>query len=202
MARAFRPRSVRGFSLLEAIVTLVIVALIVTLLMQALGQSLDLRARLLRHQRLATVASLQEQWFRETVSSAMGDLSDGLGRMAGTTDRLELVTPGPLGDGGLQRVKWWLQPVEGGQALHYADSTWPDLVVVAGPLQEAGFTYLDGAQEWSDLWEPEAGAVEILPRMVRLQARTATGEMHWLVPIAANPRQPGYLRPQSAADGL
>lgn len=202
MGRASFPRSVRGFSLLEAIVTLVIVALIVTLLMQALGQSLDLRARLLRHQRLATVASLQEQWFRETVSSAMADLGDGLGRMAGKRDSLELVTPGPLGDGGLQRVKWWLQPVDGGLALHYADSTWPDLVVVAGPLQDASFAYLDGAQEWSDRWEPEAAAIDILPRMVRLQARTATGDMHWLVPVAANPRLPGYLRPHRATDGL
>jgi hypothetical protein len=202
MARTGFPARSRGFSLLEAIVTLVIVALIVTLLMQALAQSLDLRERLLRHQRLATVASLQEQWFRETVSSSMADLGDGLGRMAGTGDTLELVTSVPLGDGGLQRVKWWLQPVPGGLALHYADSTWDDLVVVAGPLQDASFAYLDGGLEWSGRWEPEAEATDILPRMVRLQASTATGELQWLVPIAAHPRVPGYLRPQDAASGL
>jgi hypothetical protein len=202
MARARVAARSRGFSLLEAIVTLVIVALIVTLLMQALAQSLDLRGRLLRHQQLATVASLQEQWFRETVSSSMADLGDGLGRMAGSDDTLELVTSGPLGDGGLQRVKWWLQPVPGGLALHYADSTWDDLVVVAGPLRDASFAYLDGALEWSERWEPEAEAKDVLPRMVRLQANTATGELQWLVPIAANPRVPGYLRPQNAADGF
>ena len=193
----------QGFSLLEAIVTLVIVALIVTLLMQALGQSLDLRERLLRHQRLATVGALQEQWFRDTVSSAMADLGDGMGRMTGSADTLELVTSGPLGDGGLQRVKWWLEPTDdGGHALHYADATFPDLVVVAGPLRDARFAYSEGGPEWSERWEPEATAVDVLPRMVRLQATTTTGGLDWLVPIAANPRVPGFLRPQDAASGL
>ena len=195
-------RRPQGFSLLEAIVTLVIVALIVTLLMQALGQSLDLRERLLRHQRLATVGALQEQWFRDTVSSAMADLGDGMGRMAGSADTLELVTSGPLGDGGLQRVKWSLQPTDdGGLALHYADGTFPDLVV-AGPLIDARFAYSEDGREWSDRWEPEDTADDVLPRLVRLQASTATGELDWLVPIAANPRVPVYLRPLDAASGL
>ena len=197
-----RHPSARGFSLLEVLVTLVIVALIVTLLMQALGQSLDMRSRLLRHHQMSTVASLQEQWFRETVASAMVDLPDGLGRMAGTESTLELVTPHPLGDGGIQRVRWSLQPVRGGMALHYRDATWPDLVVVAGPLRGARFSYLDQAQAWSREWEPEEDAQDWLPRMVRLEAQTATGEILWLVPVIGNPRQPRYLRPQEAADGI
>jgi len=197
-----RPRPAPGFTLLEAIVTLVIVSMIVTLLMQALGQSLDLRSRLLRHQRQATVASLQEQWFRDTVASALADLPDGLGQMAGSADTLALVTPRPLDGGGPERVRWSLQPVQGGWALHYADATWPDLVVIEGPLREAAFAYLDGLDTWHSEWAPQVGAQEVLPRMVRLQALTATGEMHWLVPIVTDPRPPRFLRPQDAADGI
>ena len=50
-----------GFTLLEAIVTLVIVSLLVTILMQALGQAMSLRTRLLRfdgENRVAGVAQL------------------------------------------------------------------------------------------------------------------------------------------------
>lgn len=195
-------RPAPGFSLLEAIVTMVIVALIVTLLMQALGQSLNLRGRLLRHERQATVAALQEQWFRDTVATALSDLPDGFGRMAGTADTLELVTPRPLGGGELQRVRWFLRPVPGGMALHYADATWPDLAVIEGPLLDAGFAYLDGAGDWHSEWAPKADSQEVLPRIVRLQALTATGDLHWLVPVAADPAPPRFLRPEDVVDGI
>src|SRR5690606_17316776 len=94
-------RHAGGFSLLEAIVTLVIVAMVVTVLMQALAQSLDMREWLLRHQRQSRTAALQEQWFRNTVSSAASDLPGALGRMAGGPGRIELLTPVPLVGTGL-----------------------------------------------------------------------------------------------------
>ena len=200
MPRHARPAP--GFSLLEALVTLVIVALIVTLLMQALGQALNLRGLVLRHQRQAIAAALQEQWFRDTVSTALSDLPDGLGRMAGSADELEFVTPKTLGGGDLQRVRWSLQPVAGGMALHYGDSTWPDLTVIAGPLLDASFAYLDGAGDWHREWAPKADSQEVLPRIVRLRALTATGQLYWLVPVAADPGPPRYLRPEDAVDGL
>ena len=181
---------------------MVIVALIVTLLMQALGQSLNLRGRVLRHQRQAIAAALQEQWFRDTVSTALSDLPDVLGRMAGEADELELVTPRALGGGELQRVRWSLQSVSGGVALHYGDSTWPDLTVIEGPLLDAAFAYLDAAGEWHDEWAPAADSQEVLPRIVRLQALTTTGELLWLVPVAADARPPRFLRPEDVVNGL
>lgn len=196
------PRTVSGFTLLEALVTLVIVALIVTLLMQALAQSLNMRGLLLRHQRQAITAALQEQWFRDTVATALPDLSDALGHMAGTANELALITPHALGGGDLQRVRWWLQPVSGGVALHYADNTWPDLTVVEGPLQDASFAYLDAAGAWHDEWAPPADSEEILPRLVRLQGSTATGDLYWLVAVVADPRPPRFLRPDDPASGF
>lgn len=199
-----RSRSVHGFSLLEAIVTLVVVAMIVALLMQALSQSLNLRARLLRHQSAALVAGLQEQWFRESVSAAVADLPDALGGPVGAADTLDLLTVRPLGnDGALERVQWSLRPATGGGAsLHYADAALQDLVVVAGPLHGAAFAYLDRAGEWHDAWEPVADSEEVLPSMIRLRARTATGPLEWLVPVAADPRPLQMLRPDDVSDGL
>src|SRR5690606_27094393 len=149
-----RQAATRGFTLLEALVTLVIVALIVTLLMQALQQSLDLRTRLLRHQSETRVAALQEQWFRESVAGVMADLPDAFGRMEGRVDSLALVTLEPVGTDGVARVRWWLEPVDGGHALHYADPEWEDITVVPGPLDQARFEYLTPDGTWADRWLP------------------------------------------------
>lgn len=202
--RVRRLRPAGGFSLLEAIVTLVVVAMIVALLMQALSQSLNLRSRLLRHQSASLVAGLQEQWFRESVSAAVADLPEALGEPVGTAESLELLTVRTLSDDGiLARVRWSLQRASGeGASLHYSDASWEDMVVVAGPLHDAAFSYLDHAGAWHDAWEPVPDSEEVLPAMVRLSARTATGPMEWLVPVGADPRSLLMLQPEDPRSGL
>jgi general secretion pathway protein J len=185
-----------GFTLLETIVTLVVVSLIVTVLMQMLHQSLGLRARLLRHERASRVSGLQEQWFRDTVSSAVADLPDAYGAMSGTGDSLELVTPAPLEGTGLQRVRWRLEGGAGGDALTYAGDGAAPVQVIAGPLHDAAFSYLDSQGQWQPEWKPGPASPEVLPRMVRLQAATAGGELVWIVPVLADPWPPVNLRPE------
>lgn len=185
-----------GFTLLETIVTLVVVSLIVTVLMQALQQSLSLRTRLLRHERATRMAGLQEQWFRDTVSGAIADLPDGFGRMSGTEQSMELVTPSPLGGGGMVRVHWTLEPVADGYALDYDEPGSEPVDVIRGPLHDATFAYMDGAGEWQPDWKPDDDSLEVLPRMVRLQATTASGELLWLVPVFTAPWKPVNLRPE------
>lgn len=190
----------RGFTLLEAIVTLVVVSLIVTLLMQALVQSLDMRTRLLRHERAARMDTLQEQWFRDTVSSAMPDMGNAFGYMEGNAESLELVTARPLG-GGLDRVRWSFQRTDGGFALHYHDAEWDDLVVMPGPLLDPVFDYLDDKGDWKAEWKPEDDLALGLPRMVRLRARMQSGDLLWMVPINIDPHLPTMLRPDEK-DGI
>ena len=190
---------------------MVVVSLIVTLLMQGLSQALNIRARLLRHQQLAIVASLQERWFRDTVSSALADLPDAFGIMNGTSNSMAFATAGPLVGPGPQRVTWSLQRVPGGWSLNYSDPAIGDIVVIPGPLSNASFAYLgaDSAQ-WSDRWDPDfdekPGAdndvVQVVPRMVRLQAQGASGTLYWLVPIHVEATMPRFLRLEDALDGL
>ena len=190
---------VRGFSLLEVIVTLVVVSLIVTVLMQALAQSLDMRERLVRHQRQARTAALQEQWFRDTVASSLSDLPDALGHLRGDTQRLEVLTPVPLLGEGMARVRWEVIDTGDGPALGYSGPGWSGVVVPA-PLEGARFAYMDRQGDWRDAWAPEVpedadpGAVPMLPKMVRFQAMTTRGELIWLVPVRSNPYVPRRLR--------
>jgi general secretion pathway protein J len=195
-----RPTRARdsGFTLLETIVTLVVVSLIVTVLMQMLHQALGLRSRLLRHERASRVSGLQEQWFRDTVSSAVADLPDAYGAMSGTADSLELVTPAPLEGTGLQHVRWRLEGSPGAYALTYAGDGAAPVQVVAGPLHDAAFSYLDGQGQWQPQWKPDQASPEVLPRMVRLQAGTAGGELVWIVPVLSDPWRPVNLRPEES----
>ncbi|HZH44671.1 MAG TPA: type II secretion system protein [Lysobacter sp.] len=182
-----------GFTLLETIVTLVIVSLLVTVLMQALNQTLALRARLFRHQEQARVVLLQEAWFRDTVSTALIDIPE-LGRMRGTADVLEMVCARPLVSQGPGRIEWRLARTAGGLALHYRDERSGDIAVIPGPLHDARFSYLDSAGQWHDEWKPAADAAEQLPRLVRLEARTTGGSLSWWVPIIAEGVLPHNLR--------
>lgn len=197
-----RPVVHRGFSLIEVLVTLVVASLIITVLMQALAQSVDLRERVRRHEVASRVAALQEPWFRETVGSMVADIPAALGTPLGSPDFVEFVTPVPLAGGGLARVRWSLQPVDGGFALHYRDPAWDDLVVVRGPLADASFEFLDGEGQWQPDWTPAKDADEVLPRAVRLQAKTTTGELVWWVAVEALPYRPTGLQPDSTLDGI
>ena len=210
-----RHRKQSGFTLLEAIVTLVIAALIVTVLMQALQQSLGLRTRLLRHEQATRMAGLQEQWFRDTLGGALADLPDGLGALRGDGARIDFVSAAPLGRAhAVAAVRWSLVPAADGVALVYDDPWWSQLQVVAGPLRDATFEYLDAAGHWQPAWAPTEEAAEEdaappgplrtppLPGMVRLRASTSTGDLVWLVPLTAEPIPVPSLRPDEVANAF
>ncbi|MFZ5657242.1 MAG: prepilin-type N-terminal cleavage/methylation domain-containing protein [Pseudomonadota bacterium] len=193
--------SARGFTLLEALVTLVIVSLIVATLMQALTQALSMRTALVRYQRETREAALQAMWFRDSVAGAVADLADAYGPLRGDAQRVSMPTLAPLGGRGLQRAEWRLEPVDGGGALVYRDARTGMIVVLAGPLREAAFAYLDADGEWRDTWDPEPED-DALPRAVRLRASGPAREIDWIVPIIAAPRPPALLRPEEIVDAL
>ena len=126
---------------------------------------------------------------------AVGQMADALpdafGRMEGEADSLALVTLQPVGTRGVARVRWWLEPVDGGHALHYADPEWEDMTVIPGPLDQARFQYLGADGVWTDRWQPGKDDPVVLPRMVRLSATTADGVLDWWdnCPLVANKAQ-------------
>lgn len=194
-----RERAQAGFTLLEMIVTLVVVSLIVVVLMQALQQALGLRTRLLRFERETRMATLQEEWFRDSVSAAVVDLPDALGPMQGDAGAFAMVSAAPLQGAGPVRIGWSLgDDGHGAQALVYTAGAGDGaraVRVVAG-LQDAAFSYLGADGRWRGAWKQEAGKPLPLPRMVRLQATTAAGHLLWLVAIASDGRDQRILRPE------
>ena len=191
----------RGFTLLESVVTLVIVSMLTAMLMQALGQSLDLRTRLLRVQGESRQMLLQEAWFRESVAGAQPPTPrERLDAFEADADGFSYVTAAPLVAHGIARVRWWLEDDESGHlSLYYSDPVAGTLVIVPGPLREAEFAYLgEGSDQWTGYWnsagagEGEAGLLPgegVLPQVLRFQAMTMQGRrLYWLVHLPANLR--------------
>lgn len=182
----------RGFSLLEAMVTLVVIALVATLLMQSLVHVLGMRERVLRHERDARVAALHERWFRDTVAAAAADRPGEVPAFRGDATAMEFLCLDALRSGTAARVGWRLAEAERGEQLVYAEggADWP---LASANLEDAVFAYLDAAGRWHDAWPVPEQPAEILPRAVRLGWRTDQGERLWWAQVGAAPGLPPAL---------
>jgi len=169
----------RGFSLLEALVTLAIVALVAGLCMQALLQIMALRERVLRHDRDARTASLHERWFRDSVGASLPDLPRGVARFEGDGEGFRFLTASPLRGGGVAPAGWRVRDDGVERALEYRQTgeAWE---VPVGPFVEARFTYQATDGRWYSAWPRREIPAEVLPRTVRLTAvGPSGGRLEW-----------------------
>jgi prepilin-type N-terminal cleavage/methylation domain len=183
-------RAEQGFTVLEAIVTLVIFAMLVTLLMQSLQQALRVRERVFRHQQATRVDELQSVWFRDSINAAIAaPLGEGEG-FEGGPDHMRLLTQASLDGIGMQPIEWSLRRREGGDALHYAGSGWSDVVALEGPLQAAVFSYMNAKGEWQQHWRPGPDDRARLPLAVKLEGIGPDGPLLWMaaIPVQKSPK--------------
>lgn len=196
-ARRYRRRHAEaGFTLLEAIVTLVIFAMIIAVLMQSLQQALKVRERVYQHQQATRTDELQSDWFRDTLAGAIAPAAGEGQTLEGTRTSLAVTTQSPLEGRYLQRITWLLKPVQNGEDLRYASPGRPETIVMRGPLANAGFAYLGDDGQWHDKWQPTPDDPVRLPAAIRFQARTASGQVLWIVPVEAERRPKSLLLPK------
>lgn len=191
----------RGFSLLEALVTLVIVSLVATVLMQSLLYALGMRERVLRIDREGRTGQIHERWFRDSVAAAVADRPDGVSPFVGDATSLRFISQSPLDGVGTWPVAWRLEDrAQGLQALVYAQGG-DEWTVLSSGLSGARFEYLDGRGEWHAAWPLDARIDEFLPRAVRLAAARDGRPLVWWVAVSAGPGLPPALRNQEEAPG-
>lgn len=151
----------RGFTLVEMLVTLALVALVGSLLWQALATVAQLENRLARTRTLSNDDLLRRAWVEQALAGVMtGPQGDPL-RFDGRAGQLSAYTTMPPRPGSLgpERVTLELQKLPEG---------WHLLARLAGaeaPLElwqwrgdEARFEYLDAQGRWHDAWPQAAGA--------------------------------------------
>ena len=183
-----------GLTLVELLVTLVLVSLLGTLLVQSIAFFAAHYERVQRVARDAARTDLQQRWFASSVQGLV-PLGAPARRFAGSPAAFRGTTLLPLeAAAGLPvQVRWSIaagQDDRGRPAavVGYAEDGGPRRRVLAraGPL---AFQYADAARTWHDRWPPESDqepSPEWTPSQVRLVAGQPAREL-WLASVDASP---------------
>lgn len=181
MSAGRSPRRHLGITLLEMLVTLVIVSFVAGLVGQALFQ-LSRIERLLEGGQLGSMAtSVRAQWVRSSIESLLPGETGSADRLHGSERELQGLSadvpmlPAP----GLARLHLRLvfQETSGETQLQLITSNTAQDSVQPGPVvllswagREGRFRYLDAAGEWRDEWPAAQGLPgSVLPRAIALE---------------------------------
>lgn len=156
------PGGAPGFTLVEMLVTLVVVSLVTTLLWQALAQVAKLELRLAEARLLDDRAALPRAWVQQALQGITTGPQGDPAVFEGDTTTLQGTTTTPPWPraGGLQRMTLTLQPEDGATPartlLLASDGTAPPLPLWQwdGPGR---FEYLDRSGRWHARWPALAG---------------------------------------------
>lgn len=194
-ARQRSPATTRGLTLVELLVTLLLVSLLGTLLVQSISFFAGRYDSVQRVAREAARTDMQQRWF---AASVRGLVPEGVParRFEGDPAAFKGTTLAPLEapSGMPVVVRWRIAAGAGGtSAVGYAESGGPHRRVLARP-QPLAFQYADAARDWHDRWPPAATAAgaradddvpeEWIPSQVRLLAGR---QVVWLASVDATP---------------
>lgn len=177
-------RRTHGLTLVELLVTLVLVSMLGTLLVQSIGFFAARYEAVQRLARDAARAGLRQQWFAASVQGLVPEGADAR-RFHGAPTAFQGTTLQPLeAAAGLPvTVRWSIAAEPGGAlAVGYAEDGGQRRRVWAreGAL---AFEYADASGAWHDRWPP-SDSPEWTPSQVRL---AASGQTLWLAAVDATP---------------
>lgn len=151
----------QGMSLMEVLITLVIVGLIMGLVFDGIGGAARLSLRLTDAADALDRQYLAAEWWRRSVASALPTEGPDPPTFIGGPDRLQIATVSPLHAriGATRLVEWRLEREPSGAALVYAfgEETWT-VARTANP--DPRFAYRAAGEDvWRERWterEPPA----------------------------------------------
>lgn len=160
----------RGFTLVELLVAIVLVALASTLVMQGIGQGLGLVGRVTRDQGAAYHELMARGWLRDSIGAAVA-VASAEGEFRGVANAVTLLSFRPLlGSEGVASPISWAADAEG--RLVYTEQEQSVPITALPPL--GYIEYQDAAGNWQPSWPPpaksttESGAANgVLPRRLR-----------------------------------
>lgn len=181
-----RQASIKGFTLLEMLVVLVLIGLISTLLIQGLSHILNMRLRFLSQLERETTERLQFEWFHQISDSLVPDHADGENLFSGNKTGFQGLTLSPLkGNPGIPTpVIVALRTIEGKILLQYKEGD-GEVWELARWLGRGGeFSYLDKSGEWHSQWPPRTmRKSDQLPEGILLEADKIPISVTWFAAL-------------------
>ena len=175
-----------GFTLLEILVVMVVMALIMTLLMQGLSFVMQLRLRFNQQQQLYQRFDLQAYWFKSSSRALLADYADTQNNypFKGTASAFQGLSIAALDNsaGVPQRFSWRLQHKNQETFLQYRQDDQPYWTVMRWAGNAGFFAFRDQAGEWHDSWPPALGLKPPqLPVLILLQGFYDDEAFTWIV---------------------
>jgi prepilin-type N-terminal cleavage/methylation domain-containing protein len=165
-----------GFTLVEVLVTLVLLSMVAAIVFGSLGQVLDARARLRPYLDKSEETALVASWFRQTVQALIADYDTGKNRFAASANVFSGLTASPLlGPAGTPTAFTWAlnyDPASDLTVLEYREKPSNTVEVARWSGKDAVFSYYSQDGEWRRVWPPTdldaSTTVMQLPQLVRL----------------------------------
>lgn len=191
------PFAYRGFTLIEVLVVLILVAMVSGILFQALERAYGLQRRFGTELFRTQQGQMAVDWYRQTVQGLYPDLAGGRNVFKGSDREFSSLSINPLGldYGSPTPIRWSLHnnTDTGATELIYREST-TDTPLIAWRGKDAKFIYLDAQQEPHDQWPPSLGLFPQLPSQIQLMASDDATPIA-VVATPMGPTEP-MLRPQ------
>ncbi|MDN3920970.1 prepilin-type N-terminal cleavage/methylation domain-containing protein [Roseateles violae] len=189
------PRWMAGFTLLETLVTLVLVSMVAGLMSQALFQVARIEQLLQGQQLAGQVETLRRIWVQQCLEGLMPGFAETADRFRGDERQLSGVsTLLPLvASRGPNRMRLQIRfDEQRGRSelqLSVGEVGSPPAVLMDWSGQRGAWRYLDDAGDWQSQWPPAFGRPQALPRLIALDPGA---NEPWLV----------VARPQASAQPL
>jgi prepilin-type N-terminal cleavage/methylation domain-containing protein len=174
----------RGFTLIEVLVVLILIALMTYLLMQSMSQVMFLRFRFVQFLETLQVGKVQEQWFRQTASSIITDQPPATDIFKGTEKGFNGRILNPLkGHIGVPTpVSMKLVHAGGRVHLMYSEPG-AELELGSWAADKARFSYLDKGGELNNEWPPMSRSPQLTPYGILLQINDVAGPVIWFAAV-------------------
>jgi general secretion pathway protein J len=198
-AAAPRQAAAAGFTVLEMMVVLVILALVTTLAMQGLGYVLGQRERFVAFLQEYQSDVLRRTWFRQTAQGIFPGRSAHGSEFRGETSRWSGLTLKPLSqEAGIpRRVTLDLQRQGERVALLYREQAGPAWRLAEWPAaSQPAFRYLDESGQWYRRWPPRSAKdLPQTPEAIRIAFDDGAGRREdWHAAITARNQPPVLLK--------
>lgn len=186
-----------GFTLIEVLVVLIIVAMISGVLFQVLERAYRLQERFgvelfnVQHGQMAA------DWYRQSVQGLLPDYPDGRNIFQGKDREFSGLSSNPPSDGyGMPTpITWKIRNnrQNGTMELAYLEGK-QETIILAWHSNEARFFYFDEKQTSHDSWPPPLGRSTQLPKQIQLVTKDA-GDPVNIIASTMGPTMPAP-RPQ------
>lgn len=186
-----------GFTLIEVLVVLILVAMVSGILFQALERAYRLQNRFGAELFKVQQGQMAADWYRQTVQGLYPDQLDGPNMFRGKGQEFSGLSSNPLGDsyGAPTSITWKISKgqEDGTTELLYIEEK-KETPVLTWRTSEARFIYMDAVQAAHDSWPPPLGLFTQLPSQIQL----VTSNLGAPINLVASPMGPiePLFRPQ------